>query len=80
VLGLELGAVIRAATQAPATALGRADLGHLAVGATGDASILELVEGQFDYRDVLGELRRGDRRLSARGLVVAGRWWHPPRQ
>jgi dihydroorotase len=80
VLGVELGAVIRAATQAPAAALGRADLGHLAVGATGDASILELIEGQFDYRDVLGELRRGDRRLTARGLVVAGRWWHPPRQ
>jgi dihydroorotase len=80
VLGVELGAVIRAATQAPAAALGRADLGHLAVGATGDASILELIEGQFDYRDVLGELRRGDRRLTARGLVVAGRWWHPPRE
>jgi len=71
--------VVRAGTQAPAAALGRADLGHLAVGATGDASILELVEGEFDYRDVLGELRRGDRRLTARGLVVAGRWWHPPR-
>ena len=80
VLGVELGAVIRAATQAPAAALGRADLGHLAVGATGDASILELVEGQFDYRDVLGELRRGDRRLTARGVVVAGRWWHPLRE
>ena len=80
VLGVELGTVIRAATQAPAAALGRADLGHLAVGAIGDASILELVEGQFDYRDVLGELRRGDRRLTARGVVVAGRWWHPLRE
>jgi len=79
VLGVDLGEVVQAGTQAPAAALGRADLGHLAVGATGDASILELVEGQFDYRDVLGELRRGDRRLTARGLVVAGRWWYPPR-
>jgi dihydroorotase len=79
VLGVELEAVIRAATQAPAAALGRGDLGHLAVGATGDASILELAEGQFEYRDVLGEVRRGDRRLTARGLVVGGRWWYPPR-
>ncbi|HYU13109.1 MAG TPA: amidohydrolase/deacetylase family metallohydrolase [Stellaceae bacterium] len=79
VLGVELGEVVRAGTQAPAAALGRADLGHLAVGATGDASLLELVEGEFDYRDVLEELRRGDRRLTARGLVVGGRWWHPPR-
>ena len=79
VLGVELGEVVRAGTQTPAAALGRADLGHLAVGAIGDASILELAGGQFDYRDVLGELRCGDRQLTARGLVVAGRWWHPPR-
>jgi dihydroorotase len=77
-LGVELGAVIRASTAAPAAALGRGDLGHLAVGAVGDASILELVEGAFDYRDVLGESRRGHRRLAVRGLVVAGHRWHAP--
>jgi dihydroorotase len=76
-LGMELGAVITAAAPAPAAALGRGDLGHLAVGAVGDASILELVEGEFDYRDVLGESRRGRHRLVARGLVVAGRRWPP---
>jgi dihydroorotase len=77
-LGVELGAVIRASTAAPAGVLGRGDLGHLAVGAVGDASILELVEGAFDYRDVLGESRRGHRRLAVRGLVVAGHRWHAP--
>ncbi len=76
-LGLELGAVIRASTAAPAAALGRGDLGHLAVGAVGDASILELVEGEFDFRDVLGESRRGKERLVVSGLVVAGRRWQP---
>ena len=48
-LGVELGAVIRAGTAAPAAALGRADLGHLAVGAVGDATILELVEGEYRF-------------------------------
>jgi dihydroorotase len=76
-LGVELGAVIRASTAAPAAALGRSDLGHLAVGAAGDASILELAEGEFDFRDVLGESRRGSQRLVARGLVVAGRPFPP---
>src|SRR5438105_3593156 len=69
VLGMGLGAVIGAGTAAPANALGREDLGHLAVGAVGDAAILELVEGEFDYRDVLGESRRGRHRLAVRGLV-----------
>ncbi len=74
-LGVELGAVIRASTAAPATALGRSDLGHLAVGAIGDATVLELVEGEFEFKDVLGETRRGTRRLVVSRLVVAGRRW-----
>jgi dihydroorotase len=71
-LGMGLGEVIRAGTAAPAAALGRSDLGHLGVGAVGDASVLDLAEGEFDYRDVLGETRRGRLRLSASGLVVSG--------
>jgi len=77
-LGMELVDVIRAGTAAPAAALGRADIGRFEIGAIGDATVLELAEGAFDYRDVLGEARSGCWRLKARGLVVAGRWWHPP--
>jgi dihydroorotase len=77
-LGMTLGDVIACSTASPAAALGRPDLGHLAVGGIGDASILELVDGEFDFRDVLGESRRGRQRLVARGLVVAGRLWQPP--
>jgi dihydroorotase len=79
-LGMDLTEVIQASTLAPAAALGRADLGRLEIGAVGDATVLELAEGDFDYRDVLGEVRSGRWRLKARGLVVAGRWWHPPRE
>jgi len=76
-LGMELHAVIRASTSAPAAAVGRNDLGHLGIGAIGDASVIELAEGAFDYRDVLGETRKGRQRLNASGLVVAGNWWDP---
>ena len=75
-LGMDLVEVIRAGTIAPAKAVGRSDLGHLALGAIGDASILDLAEGAFDYRDVLGETRKGRLRLSASGLVVNGAWWN----
>jgi dihydroorotase len=78
-LGMELIDVIRASTAAPAAALGRADIGKLEIGAAGDATVLELAEGEFQYRDVLGEARVGRQRLNARGLVVGGRWWHPPK-
>src|SRR5712692_4400912 len=58
-LGMELVDVIRASTRAPAVALGRADIGGLAIGAAGDATLLELAEGHFEYRDVLREVRSG---------------------
>jgi dihydroorotase len=74
-LGMELVDVIRASTAAPAAALGRADIGRLELGGAGDATVLELAEGEFEYRDVLGESRSGRRRLKVRGLVVAGRLW-----
>jgi predicted amidohydrolase len=45
----------------------------LDIGAVGDATVLELAEGEFEYRDVSGEVRLGRQRLNARGLVVAGR-------
>ena len=76
-LGMELVDVIRASTAAPAAALGRTDIGRLEIGAAGDATLLEMAEGEFDYRDVLGETRKGQWRLNVRGLVVGGRWWHP---
>src|SRR5215472_2306932 len=74
-LGMPLTAVIRAGTLAPAAALGRDDIGRLAPGAVGDATVIDLQEGSFDYRDVLGETRQGRQRLRASGLVVAGEWW-----
>jgi dihydroorotase len=79
-LGVELGAVIRAGTAAPAAVLEREDLGQLTIGAAGDAAILELVEGEFEFRDVLGETRRGRQQLLLRGLVVGGRVWPPSAQ
>ena len=77
-LGMELIDVIRASTAAPAAALGRTDIGSLQIGAAGDATVLEVAEGDYEYRDVLGEARTGRQRLNARGLVVTGGWWYPP--
>jgi dihydroorotase len=70
-LGMELVDAIRASTVGPAAALRRTDIGRLKIGAVGDASVLELAEGNFEYRDVLGETRMGRQRLKTR----AASWW-----
>jgi dihydroorotase len=74
-LGMPLVDVIRAGTVAAARAVGRTDFGHFSPGAAGDATVIDLAEGAFTYRDVLGETRQGRLRLSASGLVVNGKWW-----
>ena len=78
-LGMALIDAIQASTAAPAAALGRSDIRSLQIGAVGDATVLELAEGDFEYRDVLSEARTEQQRLKARGLVMAGCWWHEPR-
>ena len=60
-----------------AKALGRPELGSLKPGSVGDASVLSIDEGSFPLEDVRGEVVTADRRIFARGVVIAGRWWHP---
>ncbi|HLH50117.1 MAG TPA: amidohydrolase/deacetylase family metallohydrolase, partial [Roseiarcus sp.] len=74
-LGMPLMEVVLAATEAPAKAIRRPDLGVLKQGAVGDASILAIETGAFDYVDSTGERMIGDQRLVAHGLVLNGQWW-----
>jgi dihydroorotase len=74
-LGMPLTEVIAAATVRPAAAIRRPELGTLAPGAAGDATILDLASGSFDYVDVMGERLQGDRRLEVEAMVLAGRIW-----
>jgi len=74
-LGVGINDLIRSATAAPAAAMRRADLGTLAPGSVGDAAVLRIEEGEFDFVDVMGERLRGKRRLALHGMVVAGKWW-----
>jgi len=76
-LGVDLPTVVRLSTQAPAAAIRRDDLGTLKPGSVGEASVLELRQGHFDYVDCIGEILTGDRRLLAAGVVLDGKWWHP---
>ncbi|MFV0296172.1 MAG: amidohydrolase/deacetylase family metallohydrolase [Hyphomicrobiaceae bacterium] len=75
-LGVPLGEVVKQSTLNAAMALRRPELGSLKAGTVGDATILSVADGQFDYVDVLGEHLTGQKRIIAEGTVVGGRWWH----
>ncbi len=75
-LGLELPEVIAMSTVNAAHALKRPELGTLKSGAVGDATVLALEEGSFDYVDTVGEHLDGRWRLSSRGVAIGGAWWY----
>ena len=76
-LGMPLVEVIKESTVNAAMALKRPELGTLKPGSAGDATILDVKEGKFDYVDVLGEHLEGKQRIASEGVVIAGKWWHP---
>jgi dihydroorotase len=76
VLGVPLVEVIRATTINPVRAVRLEDRGTLRPGLLGDATVLTLEQGRFVFEDVLGEKLHAEQRLSCRGIVLGGRWWH----
>ncbi len=75
-LGMALPDIVRAVTATPARLLGMPELGSLALGTTGDATVLRIAEGACTFTDVLGEEMQGERRLALDSVVLGGALWH----
>jgi dihydroorotase len=76
-MGMPFPDVVAASTVNAAMALRRPELGSLKPGSVGDATLISIQEGKFDYEDVVGEHLVGDRKIVSEGVVIGGRWWHP---
>lgn len=76
-LGMSLPEVIKASTENAAFALKRPELGSLKPGSAGDATLLSVDAGSFDYVDVTGEHLMGTHKINSRGVVIGGKWWWP---
>lgn len=75
-LGMDLAAIVRAVTTTPAAVLNRPDLGTLAPGTTGDATVLRIQDGAFPLTDVLGRTLIAPRQFALDSMVIAGHLWH----
>ncbi len=75
-MGMPLTEVIAASTVNAAMAMKRPELGTLKVGSVGDATLLTIKDGAFDYVDVVGEHMEGRQKIVSEGVVIAGKWWH----
>ncbi len=72
-LAMPLEDAVRAATSTAARTIGRADLGHLAVGAGADVAVLSVREGRFGFIDVGGERSEGNAKLECELTLRAGK-------
>ena len=70
--GLPLSDIIGMSTSRPALAIRRPDLGHLAVGAVADISVLRQVESDFVFTDVTGVNRQGTTLLQPVACYLGG--------
>ena len=76
-MGMSLPDVVAASTVNAAMALRRPELGSLKPGSVGDATMISIKEGRFNYVDVVGEHLIGERKIVSEGVVIGGHWWHP---
>ena len=79
-MGVPLPEVIKQSTANAAMALRRPELGSLKPGSVGDATVLSVLDGSFDYEDVLGEHMTGAKRIVADATVIGGKWWHAAKE
>lgn len=76
-LGMSLSDVIACTTVNAAQALRRPELGSLKPGCVGDAVVLDVRLGEFDYVDATGEHLTGRQKIVSEAVVIAGQWWWP---
>jgi dihydroorotase len=74
-MGMDLTSVVRAVTETPAGVLRRPELGTLAVGTPGDATLVRSEAGSFEFVDALKQSITGTQRLVCTGIVIGGALW-----
>lgn len=72
-LGMDLPAVIKASTWAPAQAIKREELGHLSEGAIADVSVFSMRKGKFGFYDLAGYKMESDEKLECEMTIKGGR-------
>lgn len=72
-MGMDLNAVIKASTWAPAQEINREELGNLSVGAPADIVVLDLRQGNFGFWDRKGKKLQGSEKLECALTVRDGR-------
>lgn len=72
-MGMDITAIIKAATWASAQAIKREELGNLSVGGIADIAILSMRQGKFGFRDIAGNRKDGTQKFECEMTIKGGR-------
>jgi dihydroorotase len=72
-LGMDIPAVIKGSTWAPAQAIHREELGNLSEGVGADVAILSVRTGKFGFRDIEGNRQSGTKKLECEMTIRDGK-------
>ena len=72
-MGMEVPAIIKASTWAPAQSIKREELGNLSVGSVADVAILGIREGNFGFFDRIGHKETGTKKFECQATIRNGK-------
>ncbi len=72
-MGMEVPAIIKASTWAPAQSIKREELGNLSVGSVADIAVLGIREGNFGFFDRIGHKETGTKKFECQVTIRNGK-------
>lgn len=72
-LGMNIPSIIKASTWTPAQTIKREELGNLTVGGIADIAVLSMREGNFGFKDIVGNRQVGNRRFECQLTIKGGK-------
>ena len=72
-MGMDVPAIIKASTWAPAQSIKREELGNLNVGSVADVAILGIREGNFGFFDRIGHKETGTKKFECQATIRNGK-------
>jgi dihydroorotase len=72
-MGMEVPAIIKASTWAPAQSIKREELGNLSVGSVADVAILGIREGNFGFFYSIGHKETGTKKFECHATIRNGK-------
>ena len=72
-MGMEVPAIIKASTWAPAQSIKREELGNLSVGSVADITVLGIREGNFGFFDRIGHKETGTKKFECQATIRNGK-------